>query len=151
MMSRSSAVILSLSLMSSLTISMIAGCGSSKPKEVRADHAENQQEAAATAPSDEPRAPSEFCKGLSGVYCTNDYDSDPRQIKQTHFDDMSQDEQQAFFSWCEEAWEKADDKKKDIMQQCSGCVADCSDANSCLDGMSTGCPDFEEEDPSSEE
>ena len=146
MMSRSSAVILSLSLMCSLASSAFAGCGSSKPKA-------EQKLAAAEQPvkAEAPSGARSFCERLSRVYCTNDYDSDPTQIIQTTFEEMSKEEQESYFVGCEEAWEKADEKQRDIMGHCAGCVADCSFADQCLYATSTGCPEFEEEEPSSEE
>jgi hypothetical protein len=78
------------------------------------------------------------------MYCRYDDDGEGG-TKSLEFVNMSDEDKSQVLFECEMARESADDEMLAKMDECLGCLADCSSADSCLQGAAS-CPEPEPSD-----
>jgi hypothetical protein len=123
-----------------LPLSPVAACGSSKPKAPEPQ----PPEAKVVAPEGPPEM-SEFCSSYTRIYCV--HEPEGGYIKETSYEEMTPEEQELVLGVCEDTWASASEAQRQIMNDCAGCINDCGYTEGCLTATSSGCLDFDEEQP----
>lgn len=138
--------LLTTSLFLSLHLSLLsAACGSPRaqpaiPQAAGASGTPEAQAGAGESTSGEGVVdPTDFCERYKGMYCTYDEDGE------SSYDELSAEQQREVMEECEKAVREADEEMFAAMEECLGCVGDCSSVNACLQGASLCVSDDDEE------